>query len=607
MRNPERVLDSLTKHSGNLNYKFERLYRLLFNEEMYYIAYQKIYSKQGNMTEGVDGKTIDGMSMSRIKQLIETLKDESYQPVPSKRVYIPKKNGKLRPLGIPSFNDKLLQEVVRMILEAIYEGCFENSSHGFRPKRSCHTALISLQKTFTAVKWFVEGDIKGFFDNINHDVLINVLRERITDERFLRLIRKFLNAGYMENWTFHRTYSGTPQGGIISPILANIYLDKLDKYIEKYIREFEKGKTRKGNKMYKLYEQRRYRLNKKLESVKDEKVRKQMIAEIKLLRNERNKYAARNEMDDSIKRLKYVRYADDFIIGVTGNKSDSLKIKEDIKNFLNESLKLELSEEKTLITNARKPAKFLGYDIFIRRCNVLRKNKFGKTVRDLGHKPVLYVNFETMWKKLFDYKAAKIAVVKGKEVWKSIDRAYMLNMDDLEILSQYNAEIRGFYNYYSIANNSYIINSFYHIMSYSMYKTFAGKYKSSVKKILTKYKKGGVFKVMYENSKGKVLSQSFYHDGFKRKTKVNYTECDNIPRTVTITGCMNSLIERLKLRVCELCGATENLEMHHVRNLKDLKGKTEWEKRMIARRRKTLAVCSNCHSKIDPHRHVKLN
>jgi group II intron reverse transcriptase/maturase len=607
MRNPERVLDSLTKHSGNLNYKFERLYRVLFNEEMYYVAYQNIYRKEGNMTKGIDGNTVDGMSISRIERLIEKLKDESYQPVPSKRVYIPKKSGKLRPLGIPSFDDKLLQEVVRMLLEAIYEGSFENTSHGFRPKRSCHTALISLQKNFTAVKWFVEGDIKGFFDNINHNVLINVLRERITDDRFLRLIRKFLNAGYIENWTFHRTYSGTPQGGIISPILANIYLDKLDKYIKGYITNFEKGKTRKGNKMYKLYEQRRYRLNKKLESVRDEKIRKQMIAEIKLLRNERNKYAARNEMDDSIKRLKYVRYADDFLIGVTGSKSDSLKIKEDIKNFLNEVLKLDLSEEKTLITNAQKPAKFLGYDIFIRRCDALRKNKFGKTVRNLGHKPVLYVNFETMRKKLFDYKAVKITVPRGKEVWKSIDRTYMLNMDDLEILSQYNAEIRGFYNYYSIANNSYIINSFYHIMSYSMYKTFAGKYKTSVKKILTKYKKGGVFKVMYENSKGKTLSQSFYHDGFKRKTNVNYTECDNIPRTVTITGGRNSLIERLKLRVCELCGATENLEMHHVRNLKDLKGKTEWEKRMIARKRKTLAVCSKCHSKIDPHRHVRLN
>ena len=214
MRNPEKVLNSLTEHSKDLNYKFERLYRILFNEEMYYVAYQRIYAKPGNMTAGADGKTIDQMNLNRIEKLITSLKDESYQPKPSKRVYIPKKNGKMRPLGVPAFDDKLLQEVVRMVLEAIYEGQFENHSHGFRTKHSCHTALADVQKTFSGVKWFVEGDIKGFFDNINHQILITVMKERISDDRFIRLIRKFLNAGYLENWKFHSSYSGTPQGGL---------------------------------------------------------------------------------------------------------------------------------------------------------------------------------------------------------------------------------------------------------------------------------------------------------------------------------------------------------------------------------------------------------
>ena len=197
MRNPVNVLNSLSMHSKESFYQYERIYRLLYNPEMYYTAYQKIYAKQGNMTKGSDNRTIDGMSLKRIDKLIASLKSESYKPAPARRKYIPKKNGKKRPLGIPSFDDKLLQEVIRMILESIYEGHFEETSHGFRPNRSCHTALACIQKYYTGCKWFVEGDIEAFFDTIDHNVLIEILTERIKDARFLRLIKKFLNAGYM--------------------------------------------------------------------------------------------------------------------------------------------------------------------------------------------------------------------------------------------------------------------------------------------------------------------------------------------------------------------------------------------------------------------------
>lgn len=232
LRNPIDVLSSLTEMSKNESYKFQRLYRNLYNPEFYWLAYKNIYANTGSMTAGADGTTIDGMSDERIAKIIASLRDRSYQPKPARREYIAKKNSnKMRPLGIQSGNDKLVQEVVKMILESIYEPVFSKHSHGFRPNRSCQTALQQIQKTFTGANWFVEGDIHACFDSFNHHTVIVLLRKRIEDESFLQLIWKFLKAGYMEQWTYNRTYSGVPQGSGVSPVLANIYLHELDKFM----------------------------------------------------------------------------------------------------------------------------------------------------------------------------------------------------------------------------------------------------------------------------------------------------------------------------------------------------------------------------------------
>ena len=353
MRNPEIILNTLSSHSKVSDYKYERIYRILFNEEMFMLAYERIKSKPGNMTPGTDGLTIDGMTIDHIGKLIECLKDESYSPQPAKRVYIPKKNGKKRPLGIPTIEDKLVQEVTRMILEAIYEGHFESTSHGFRPFKSCHTALISIKKTFTGMRWFIEGDIKGFFDNIHHATLIDILRMRIADERFIRLIWKFLRAGYLEEWYFNKTYSGTPQGGIVSPILANIYLDQFDKYMKEYATLFDKGESRKIRNEYMNLNMRTVNRRKKRKATEDPVEAAALDAEIKQLQKQLRSMPVRDEMDENYRRLKYVRYADDFLIGVIGSKQDCERIKEDITNYMRDRLKLELSAEKTLITHAR--------------------------------------------------------------------------------------------------------------------------------------------------------------------------------------------------------------------------------------------------------------
>ena len=593
MRSPERVLNSLNEHSKDSSYKFERLYRILFNEELFYVAYQKIASNGGSTTKGSDGRSIDEMSLARIETLIASLKDESYQPHPSRRVHIPKKNGKTRPLGIPAFEDKLVQEVVRMILEAIYEGHFETTSHGFRPKRSCHTALLHIQKTFSGAKWFIEGDIKGFFDNIDHDVLVGILRERISDDRFIRLIRKFLKAGYVEDWTFHNTYSGMPQGGIVSPILANIYLDKLDKYVKEYIRHFDMGTKRRPGKESNDLANERKRTVRKLKKIKDGTEKAALVARLKAIEQERAAFPSGDEMDGSYRRLKYIRYADDFILGVIGSKEDALRIKEDIKSFLSESLALELSEEKTLITHTGKSAKFLGYEITVTRNNHQRRDVQGRLRRTYGKRVRLNVSMATLRDKLLEYGAMEIKLRNGKEIWKPKCRSGLIFNDDLEILDRYNRETVGFCNYYLIANNCVVLHNFRYIMEYSMYKTFAGKYRSTVRKINKKYRLNKLFTVKYEQ-KGVSKSRTFYKTSFKRRTTAFNGSCDIEPYSIADVSRTN-LTDRLKAEKCELCGATGKLIMHHVRNLKDLKGKESWKRLMSARKRKTIALCPSCH------------
>ena len=597
MEKSERVLKALSDHSQSSDYKYERLYRYLFSEEMFAVAYQRIYAKQGNMTPGTDGKTIDEMSLERIERLIVSLKDESYQPHPARRVYIPKKNGKKRPLGIPSFEDKLVQEVVRLLLEAIYEGHFEGTSHGFRPHRSCHTALGMIQKSFAGAKWFIEGDIKGFFDNIDHNVLISILRERISDERFLRLIRKFLNAGYVEDWKYNKTYSGTPQGGIVSPILANIYLDKFDKYIKEYAAKFRKGDRRSINPDYWRLNNKKNRLKQKLQKTSDEQMRKSYLYEIAQLSKQMLSTPHKDAMDADFRRMQYVRYADDFLISVIGSKSECETIKADITQFMREQLKLELSDEKTLITHAQDKAKFLGYEIFIRKSDAVKRNKDGVLKRDFNGAVVLTLNSAVIQKKLTEYNALEVRNIDGKDIWWSKPRRYMTPMKPEDILAQYNAEIRGLYNYYSLATNvSKECASFAFIMKMSMFKTLGWKLNTSARKVRQKYQKDKDFVIPYNDAKGKQKYRVFYNEGFKKRNAQFDVDYDKLPQTMYVP--YPSLVERLKDGRCELCGKEGKVVMHHVRNLTKLKGCNEWEKLMLKRHRKTLVVCEDCNSMI---------
>lgn len=602
MRNPIDVMNSLSEKSKDPMYKFQRIYRNLYNPEFYMLAYKNVYANDGSMTPGVDGTTIGGMSEKRIERIINALKNRTYQPNPARRTYIAKKSNpaKKRPLGIPSGDDKLVQEVIRMILESIYEPNFSETSHGFRPRRSCHTALLQIQSTFTGTKWFIEGDIKACFDSFDHHVLIDILRRRIEDEAFISLMWKFLKAGYMEQWQYHITYSGTPQGSGMSPILANIYLNELDRHIAECKTSFDNPK-RTTNPEYsklrwKIFETRRK--NSIVWDTLSQEEKKARTAELRELQEQQRNTSTRPMREATFKGLQYVRYADDFIIGVCGSKEDAENIKKNLSVFLSEKLHLTLSEEKTKVTNTEERARFLGYDITVSRSQDIKKCSDGAKKRVYYGVVKLYMPHEKWEAKLLEYKAMQIKKDStGKERWRAMPRGKLINRPDIEILRKVNSEIRGLYNFYSIACNVSTLNKFSSVMKYSMLKTFGSKYHCLVSKVKERYVKDGEFTVQYETKAG-AKEATFYHEGFRKKAVPMFGQVD-IQEVFKKYSRPNSLAARLRSKHCELCGIEcSELEMHQVKRLKDLKETHEWERMMLQRRRKTLAVCPSCHDEI---------
>ncbi|MDT9698972.1 reverse transcriptase/maturase family protein, partial [Streptomyces sp. P17] len=359
MQSAEAVLDIL-RERGRRNLPCNELYRQMFNPQLYLLAHGRIYSNKGAMTPGVSGETADGMSLEKIGRIIDALRHERFRFQPVKRVFIPKKNGKRRPLGLPPWRDKLVGEVMRLLLEAYFEPGFSDHSHGFRPRRGCHTVLSEVARAWTGTTWFIEGDIAKCFDSLDHQVILDILGERIHDNRFLRLVRNMLRAGYLEDWTWNATLSGAPQGGVLSPILSNIYLHKLDNFVERVlIPEYTRGHLRARNPEYRRVEAAIQRARARGRGDR---------AELRALRKRQHSLPSQDMSDPGYRRLRYVRYADDTLLGFAGPKAEAEEIKQRLARFLREDLKLELSQEKTLITHARTGrARFLGYEISVQR------------------------------------------------------------------------------------------------------------------------------------------------------------------------------------------------------------------------------------------------
>jgi retron-type reverse transcriptase len=594
MQPTTKILEKVERNSArNSDEVFTRLYRYLLRPDMYYLAYKKLYANNGAATKGVDDDTADGFSEEKISKIIKSLTDESYSPKPARRTYIRKANGKMRPLGIPAFTDKLVQEVLRMILEAVYEPIFLECSHGFRPGRSCHTALRDLKHHFTGVRWFVEGDIKGCFDNIDHATLIGIIGSKIKDARLIKLIYKFLKAGYMEDWRYNNTYSGTPQGGIVSPLLANIYLHELDKFMTQMTKDFDRPCTQRYTDEYTAIRSKLMSVRHSLKKAQGEK-RVDLIKRIKPLRQIMLKTPSKSQTD---KKIRYIRYADDFIIGVNGSEEDCQQIKQKLSEFIGQNLKMELSEEKTLITHSNTYARFLGYNIRVRRDNdnIKRGNVEHCTKRTLHNKIEFCVPFDDKIMK-FLFGNSIVEQVDGQI--KPIHRKSLLRATELEVVSTYNAELRGICNYYNMASNFNKLSYFAYLMEYSCLKTLAAKHKCTISKVNEMYKDGkGRWCIPYQTKVGmKQLYFAKYGDSKEVKSPSDIR--NNV--AVIVSHSRTTFEDRLKAKQCELCGTTESehYEIHHVNKVKNLSGKKPWERVMIAKRRKTIVVCRKCHHAI---------
>lgn len=586
----ERINKNASEHKDGV---YTRLYRYLLREDTYYLAYQKLYANKGASTKGIDRDTADGFGKNYVDKLIQELSNGTYRPKPVRRVYIRKPNGKMRPLGIPSFRDKLLQEVIRRFLEAIYEPNFSDFSHGFRPNRSCHTALKQAQVYFTGAKWFIEGDIKGCFDNIDHEVLIKILERKIKDSKFINIIRQFLKAGYMEDWDYHKTYSGTPQGGILSPILANIYLNELDRKIMEMKESFKEPHKRKYTYEYSVMKGKRDYQKAVLKKAKEED-REEILRRIEYYTKELYKIP-RTPADD--KDINFVRYADDFIIAVKGSREDCVRIKAELTEYLTNELKLTLSDEKTLITHSSNKARFLGYNISVRRSQIIKQNGQGCKQRTLNNKVELTIPFDKIEKFMFE---RGIIRQTGADKFRPLHRKGWLYLPDYVIVERYNAEMRGIFGYYRLAVDYNCLGYFRYLMEYSCYATLAGKYNSSISKIAKKYKKGKIWSVPYVTASGEMREKRLVT---LKDCKFNDCE-DRITVHKYAPNATNATIRaRLQRGVCELCGkkSDEPCEVHLVPSLKSLDGNELWEQIMLKSRRKTLVVCEECHKAIHAH------
>lgn len=621
-------------------HRFDDLYSLLGRELFLHQAYGNISTSKGRLTAGVKIiDTIDGTSISTLRELTTSLKDRTFKFSPVKRIYVPKPGKtKLRPIGIPTFSNKLVQEGIRMILEAIYEPIFSeiDSNHGFRPNKSPHTAMAQIKVISTGSTRALEGDIQGAYDNVDHDILMKLLRIRIKDARFLALIQNGLKAGMIEFGIFKDSLLGTPQGGIVSPLLFNIYMHEFDLYVNGELRNFIANKNKVEGRMAKpisrTYSRVIYHMDKArsryLKIRGDTKWLDMTPAQREGAMIQRKKIKEFNKKRCSLPSLHlrrrsifftYIRYADDWVFLTNASKKFLEEIKERIADWITKNLKLTLSPEKTLITNlTTQKARFLGFTIYTYRGSKIAKNVRGEGIRTAGPQILFNIDAERILPRL---------LLKGYCLPGSYrpDALKPMSVHPVEdIIENFNSIIRGVINYYGpVTDRVAILQRIHYILEYSCYMTIAKKLSSNTSKIMKKFGRPLTVKVtlMIVKEANKYRPTQERSEVEKVHTLINYNKLKEIrmrPREEFNKACLSrrriyrsnvtsDLIrpfQKINWRTtknlncaCVICGATTKVEMHHITHIRDGK-KTGFAQVMNQLNRNMVPLCHPHHMEV---------
>jgi group II intron reverse transcriptase/maturase len=550
------------------NKRISNLTTIMSNRDYLVGCYLNIKSKPGNITRSLSLETLDSIDMTWFNEVIHTFRNGKFNFRPNRRSYIPKLNGKLRPLTIPSPRDKIVQEGMRILLECIFNVQFRESSHAFRPGRGCHTALNLVRLHFGKSNWFIKGDINQQYSSIDHNILVSILREKIQDEPFIDLVYKYMRVGYGEKPDEVTPIKlGLIEGGLISPILSNIYMHPFDEWMEDVlIPKYTIGSRKKANPEY------------------TKMIRRHGSAVDKLI-------STGIANDENFGRVSYVRYVDDFLIGVIGSKETCMRIREEIKVFLEKHLAMALNIDKTHITHATtEKALFLGYDISCTPKSKMsvgynsRKRLVRKTTRTILNAPIKRV-----------VERLRLKGFLNKENQPTRCGRY-INTDLWNIVDSYKSIERGIINYYSMANNyGRLAARVHYSLKYSCALTISSKMKLRTMR--------GTFKRYGKNLEIKVgdKSISYPNISYKRPRKVIPRFDDNF----SFENYFEGLVYRHKRHVgnltgpCIVCDSYDNIEVHHVRALKDISKKKDWLSMTMAKfTRKQVPVCKSCHIKI---------